>query len=163
MHCARVVLFAAGLLIGSAAHAGERGLLLRAGDLLAEPFIDAQKLGPLTPNQSVTIVERRGGWVAVEAGGRRGWVRLLNLRLEPGAVLNDGHPTAALRTGSTGRTVATGVKGLDEADILNASPDRGQLAQLEAQGVSDDVAKQYGRQNKLNESTVAYLKPGKAP
>ena len=163
MHCARVVLFAVGLLIGSVAHAGERGLLLRAGDLLAEPFIDAQKLGPLTPNQSVTIVERRGGWVAVEAGGRRGWVRLLNLRLEPSAVLNDGHPVAALRTGSTGRTVATGVKGLDEADILNASPDRGQLAQLEAQGVTDDTAKQYGSQNKLKESTVAYLKPGKAP
>ena len=163
MHCARVVLFATGLLVGSVAHAGERGLLLRAGDLMAEPFIDAQKLGPLTPNQSVTIVERRGGWVAVEVGGRRGWVRLLNLRLEPGAVLNDGHPIAALRTGSTGRTVATGVKGLDEADIRNASPDRTQLAQLESQGVGDDAAKQYGSQNNLKENTVAYLKPGKAP
>ncbi len=162
MHSARVVLFAAGLLIGSAALAGERGLLLRAGDLLAEPFIDAKKLGPLTPNQPVTIVERRGGWVAVEAGGQRGWVRLLNLRLEP-AVQPGGRSTAALRTGSTGRTVATGVKGLDEADIRNATIDRGQLAQLESLGVGDDAAKQYGSQNKLNESTIAYLKPGKAP
>ena len=163
MHCARVVLFAAGLLIGSAALASERGLLLRAGDLLAEPFIDAKKLGPLTPNQPVTIVERRGGWVAVEAGGQRGWVRLLNLRLEPAATPIAGRPTAALRTGSTGRTVATGVKGLDEADIRSAALDRGQLAQLELLGVGDDAAKQYGSQNQLKESTIAYLKPGKAP
>ena len=163
MHCLRVVLFAAGLLIGSAALASERGLLLRAGDLLAEPFIDAQKLARLTPNQSVTIVERRGGWVAVEAGGKRGWVRLLNLRLEPAAIPTAGRPTAALRTGSTGRTVATGVKGLDEADIRSAALDRAQLARLEQFGVGDDAAKQYGSQNKLQESKVAYLKPGKAP
>ena len=163
MHCARVAVFAAGLLIGSAALASERGLLLRASDLLAEPFIDAEKLGPLTPNQAVTIVERRGGWVAVEAGGRRGWVRLLNLRLEPAAQPVAGRPTAALRTGSTGRTVATGVKGLDEADIRSAALDRGQLAQLELLGVGDDTAKQYASQNKLKESTIAYLKPSKAP
>ena len=34
-----------------------------------------------------------------------------------------------LRTGSTGRTIATGVKGLDEGSIRNASIDREQLAQ----------------------------------
>ena len=163
MHCARVFLLVAALLVAPAALASERGLLIRAGDLYAEPFIDAKKLGPLTPNQPVTIVERRGGWVAVETGGQRGWVRLLNLRLEPVAQPAAGRSTAALRTGSTGRTVATGVKGLDEADIRSAALDRGQLAQLDQLGVSDDAAKQYGSQNQLKESTIAYLKPGKAP
>ena len=163
MHYARIVLLAAGLLIGSAALANERGLMIRAGDLFAEPFIDAKKLGPLTPNQSVTIVERRGGWVSVDAGGKRGWVRLLNLRLEPAVQPAAGRSTAALRTGSTGRTVATGVKGLDEADIRRAALDRGQLAQLELLGVTDDAAKQYGSQNQLTERMIAYLKPGKAP
>ena len=162
MHFARFVLFAAGVLIGSAALASEGGLMIRAGELFAEPFSDAKKLGSLPPNQSVTIVERRGGWVSVETGGLRGWVRLLNLRLQP-AVQPVGRPTAALRTGSTGRTVATGVKGLDEAEIRGASLDRAQLAQLEQLGVGDDAAKQYASQNKLTESTVAYLKPGKAP
>lgn len=163
MHYARVVLLAAGLLIGTAALASERGLMIRAGDLFEQPFIDAKKLGPLTPNQPVTIVERRGGWVSVDAGGKRGWVRLLNLRLEPAVQPTAGRSTAALRTGSTGRTVATGVKGLDEADIRSASLDRGQLAQLELLGVTDDAAKQYGSQNQLKESLIAYLKPGKAP
>lgn len=163
MHYARVVLLAAGLLIGTAALASERGLMIRAGDLFEQPFIDAKKLGPLTPNQPVTIVERRGGWISVDAGGKRGWVRLLNLRLEPAVQPTAGRSTAALRTGSTGRTVATGVKGLDEADIRSASLDRGQLAQLELLGVTDDAAKQYGSQNQLKESLIAYLKPGKAP
>lgn len=163
MHYARVVLLAAGLLIGTAALASERGLMIRAGDLFEQPFIDAKKLGPLTPNQPVTIVERRGGWVSVDAGGKRGWVRLLNLRLEPAVQPTAGRSTAALRTGSTGRTVATGVKGLDEADIRSASLDRGQLAQLELLGVTDDAAKQYGSQNQLKDSLIAYLKPGKAP
>ena len=163
MHYARVVLLAAGLLIGTAALASERGLMIRAGDLFEQPFIDAKKLGPLTPNQPVTIVERRGGWISVDAGGKRGWVRLLNLRLEPAVQPTAGRSTAALRTGSTGRTVATGVKGLDEADIRSASLDRGQLAQLELLGVTDDAAKQYGSRNQLKESLIAYLKPGKAP
>ena len=163
MHYARVVLLAAGLMIGTAALASERGLMIRAGDLFEQPFIDAKKLGPLTPNQPVTIIERRGGWVSVDAGGKRGWVRLLNLRLEPAVQPTAGRSTAALRTGSTGRTVATGVKGLDEADIRSASLDRGQLAQLELLGVTDDAAKQYGSQNQLKDSLIAYLKPGKAP
>lgn len=161
MHYTRIVLLAAALVVAPAALANERGLMIRAGDLFAEPFIDAKKLGPLSANQSVTIVERRGGWVAVEAGGRRGWVRLLNLRLEPAAKPLAGKQTAALRTGSTGRTVATGVKGLDEADIRNASVDRAQLAQLDQLGVGEDTAKQYGSLNKLQESKIANLKAGK--
>ncbi len=163
MQFARIVLLAAGLLIGTAALASERGLMIRAGDLFEQPFIDAKKLGPLTPNQPVIVIERRGGWVSVDAAGKRGWVRLLSLRLEPVALPAAGRSAAALRTGSTGRTVATGVKGLDEADIRSASLDRGQLAQLETLGVTDAAAKQYGSQNQLKESMIAYLKPGKAP
>ena len=162
MNFSRVCLLAAALVLAPAALANERGLTIRAGDLFAEPFIDAKKLGPLAANQPVTIVERRGGWVAVEAGGRRGWVRLLNLRLEPAARPPGGPQTAALRTGSTGRTVATGVKGLDEVDIRNASVDHVQLARLDQLGVSDETAKQFGSQNKLQESKIAYLKAGKA-
>ena len=185
MRSTRVILIGAiALLSWTAALASERGLVIHAGDLFAEPFIDAAKLGPLAGNQPVTIVERRGGWLAVEVGGRRGWVRLLNVRLEiaarpaastaalrtgstgrivvtgvPGAT--PGRSTAALRTGSTGRTVATGVKGLDEVDIRNASIDRAQQARLEALGASDAQARQQAAASQLKEANVAYLKPEK--
>ena len=160
MRSTRVVLIAAiALLSWTAARANERGLVIRASDLLAEPFIDAAKLGPLAGNQPVTIVERRGGWLAVEVGGRRGWVRMLNVRLE--AAAKPATSTAAMRTGSTGRTVATGVKGLDEVDIRGASIDRAQLAQLERLAVSGADARRHAVQNNLKETTVDYLKPGK--
>lgn len=161
MRAMRVIIIAAiALLPASAAFSAERGLVIRAGDLYAEPFIDAAKVGPVTAEQPVTIVERKGGWLRVEAGPKRGWVRLLNVRLE--AVARPGANSAALRTGSRGGTVVTGVKGLDEADILNASIDRAQQAQLEALGANDAQARQQAAANQLKEANVAYLKPGKA-
>jgi hypothetical protein len=160
MRSTRVILIAAiTLLPWTAVLASERGLMIRAGDLYAEPFIDAAKLGPLTPEQPVTIVERRGGWLLVEVGGKRGWVRLLNVRLP--AVLKPANATTALRTGSSGRTVVTGVKGLDEEDIRNASIDRAQQARLDALAASDADAQQHAAQSNLKENKVAYLKPGK--
>lgn len=156
----RIVLIFLALLLPLSARASERGIVIRAGDLFAEPFIDASKLGAVAANEPVTIVERRGGWLAVEAGGRRGWVRMLIVRLE--AAKPPGSSTAALRTGSTGRTVATGVKGLDEVDIKNASIDGAQLARLDAFGASDAEARQQAGRNNLKEANVAYLKPGKA-
>ena len=74
MRSTRAILIAAmALLSWTAALANERGVVIRAGDLFSEPFVDAAKLGPLTSNQPVTIVERKGGWLAVDVGGRRGW------------------------------------------------------------------------------------------
>ena len=45
------------------AHAAEKGMIIRAGDLLSQPFIDAASSGKLTASQPVTIVERKGPWV----------------------------------------------------------------------------------------------------
>jgi len=160
MRSTRAILIAAiALLSWTAARANERGIVIRAGDLFAEPFIDAAKLGPLTSNQAVTIIERRGGWLSVEVGGRRGWVRMLNVRLEAAAM--PAASTTAMRTGSTGRTVATGVKGLDEVDIRNASIDREQLTRLDQLAQSSADARQQALQDNLKESKVDYLKPGK--
>ena len=153
-----ILIAAIALLSWTAARANERGIVIRAGDLFAEPFIDAAKLGPLASNQPVTIVERKGGWLAVEVGGRHGWVRMLNVRLEAVA---PGANTTALRTGSTGRTVATGVKGLDEVDIRNASIDKEQLARLGQLAVNSDDAHQSAIRDNLKEAKVDYLKPGK--
>jgi hypothetical protein len=161
MNSARVILLASALMLAAAAQASERGTAIRAGDIYSEPFIDAAKVGALTANQPVTIVARKGGWLSVEAAGKRGWVRLLIVRLvsaspAPGS-------TAQLRTGSTGRTVTTGVKGLDEADIRNAAVDRAQLAEMEALAASEPEARDAAQGKGLTESKVTYLKPGKGP
>lgn len=154
----RILIAAALALPGSSAFGNERGMTIRAGDLYSEPFIDAAKLGPLAANQPLTIVARKGGWLSVEAGGKRGWVRLLIVRLEGVAA---GASTAGLRTGSKGRTLATGVKGLDEGSIRDASVDRAGLAKLDQLAASDADAREQAAQANLKESKVAALKAGK--
>lgn len=146
----------------SPAGAAEKGLIIRAGDMVAEPFIDAAKAGPLAASQPVTILEKRGGWTNVEAGGRKGWVRTLNIRLEaaPRPAGSTG-AVASLRTGSSGRTVTTGVKGLDENDIRNSTPDMAQVAQLSSLAVSPAEARDNAARSNLQEQQVAYLDRGK--
>lgn len=158
MKPSRIILLATGLLCSTAALANERGVAIRAGDIFVEPFTDARKVGAVAANQPVTILARKGGWLAVEAGGKRGWVRMLGVRLE---VAPRTPGTAGLRTGTTARTVTTGVKGLDEGSIRNAAVDQAQLAKLNAMGASEADARGLAVQNKLTEGNVAYLKPGK--
>jgi hypothetical protein len=158
----------------STAQAAEKGLIIRAGDLMAQPFIDAAKTGPVTPNQPVTILERRGAWANVESNGKAGWVRLLNLRLEPrpgspaaarpaGASppVNLANPASLLRTGSSGRTVTTGVKGMDEEDIRNATPDFDQVGLLDRIASDAADARSAAQKQNLKENTVDYLDKGK--
>ncbi|HEX8055949.1 MAG TPA: hypothetical protein VF481_04770 [Novosphingobium sp.] len=155
----------------TSAEAAEKGLVLRAGDLLAQPFIDAAKSGPLAANQPVTILQRRGAWANVESGGKTGWVRVLNLRLEPGAAgaarpggarPSGGNPMSLLQTGSSGRTVTTGVKGMDEEDIRNATPDYAELELLDTLAVSADDARATATKANLKENTVDYLDKGRS-
>ena len=99
----------------------------------------------------------------MDAGGRKGWVRTLNLRLEAGARPTGGTgQVASFRTGSSGRTVTTGVKGLDENDIRNATPDMAQVVQLSSLAVSPAEARSNAAQVGLTEQQVAYLDKNKA-
>jgi len=150
-------------LLAAPASAAEEGLVIRAAELMAQPFLDAPKAGPIAPNQPVTILERRGGWVRVDAGGRTGWVRVLNVRLVSAgaagpAARGSGGITALLRTGSSGKTVTTGVKGMGEEDIRRAAPDYAELGQLGTLGVDAATARDHSQKNALKEPAVEYLK-----
>jgi hypothetical protein len=146
----------------------ESALIIRAGDLMAQPFIDAAKVAPVSANQSAVILERRGGWVKVQINDKVGWLRTLNLRLAPGAGATAGRPSTSLlrsagllRTGSSGKTVTTGVKGLDDENIRNAAIDPEQLAKLDALAVPESAARDVAARKKLVENKLDYLKPGK--
>jgi hypothetical protein len=152
----------------TAAVAAEQGVAIRAGDIKAEPFIDAATAASVAANQPVTILERRAGWVRVESGGKTGWMRMLNLRLAAGDVRKGGArpdslaaSAALFRTGSSGKTVATGVKGMGEEDIRSASVDLAQLDKLDGLAVDSAAAATNASGNGLKETQVAYLKGGR--
>ncbi len=174
MRVRQAALLALLMVLPATAAGAETGLVIRPADLMAQPFIDAAKVGPVAANQPVEIVARQGAWVNVTAGGRTGWIRALNLRLEgAGAAASPGNsgerpsvgslrnPASLLRTGSSGRTVTTGVKGLDEENIRNASVDLQQVEALAALAATPDDARQKAATSKLAESQVDYLKKGK--
>lgn len=147
------------------AMAAEQGVAIRAGELKAQPFVDAANVGTIGANQPVTILARRGGWAQVQSSGKTGWIHLLNLRLSGGAGPaghNDLRVAASvLRTGSSGKTVTTGIKGLDEEAIVNASVNTAALAELAAYAASPDEARAGARQAGLKENAgIAYLKKG---
>lgn len=162
----KLALFTLLLLRAVGVEAAEKGQIIRAGDLMAQPFIDAANAGKVAPAEQVTVVERRGAWANVQVAGKSGWVRLLNIRLEPTAGLArpaKGQPvrpnglTSLLQTGSSGRTVTTGVKGMDEEDIRNATTNYVELALLETLGVEASDARANAARNNLKERRVDYL------
>jgi hypothetical protein len=127
-------LAALALCIAAAPAVAEVGSVIRADELKATPFIDGATSAKIAANQPVNILERKGGWVQVEANGQTGWVRMLNVRLQAGSTPAKGQANVRaasfLRTNSSGRTVTTGIKGLGEEDLQNASPNPAELAKL---------------------------------
>src|SRR5437879_2718230 len=65
----------------------QTAVLLRADTLRAEPYADAAPVSPAAAGDAVRVLERRGSWSYVEAGGGKGWLRALNLRSEGAAAL----------------------------------------------------------------------------
>jgi len=141
--------------------AAEQGAVIRADQLKAMPFIDAANSGAVTANQQVKILGRKGGWVEVEAGGKTGWVRMLNVRLQGDGTAAQGQANvrnaSLLRTNSSGRTVTTGIKGLGEEDLRNASVDPAQLAKLSTLPVPASEASANASASGLVEHPVNYL------
>ena len=141
--------------------AAETGAVIRAGDLKATPFIDGPTSAKVAANQQVTILSRQGGWVQVDAGGQKGWLRMLNLRLQggesPAAGQANVRAASLLRTNSSGRTVTTGIKGLGEEDLQNAAPDPAQVARLASFAVPASEASANAHASGLVEHPVNYL------
>jgi len=151
----RAVLVALSLIVGGAPALGlatEAGVVLRRTELRQEPFDDAARIAELAERAPVRLLTRQGGWLQVQAAPHTGWVRLLFVRTTPAesapAPAGAGAVQAAInlaRTGSSGQTVATGVRGLDRADLARATPNPQAVAQLDAMAVSRDEAEAFGR------------------
>lgn len=140
----------AGLLLSSLA-AAEPGTLLRASELRAKPFGDAAVLASVPAKANVDIIARQGAWAQVKSGSQTGWVRLLNVRTGSGQRGDAGVGALAsvFKTGSSGNTVTTGVKGLSEEKLGNAQPNPEEAKRLGQYRESEAGARAYAKQAKL--------------
>jgi len=156
------------IILATAVHAADRGMVIRAGDIKTQPFIDSATAANVTANEPVAIVDRKGGWMQVEAAGKTGWIRMLNVRLAGAEGSGGGRSSdlmasaSLLRTGSAGKTVTTGVKGLGEEDLRNATVNLAELNKLSTFAVDPPEATANAQKSRLKENQIDYLtKEGK--
>ena len=160
------VLVLLGWLILQPAYAEEQGAyIVHDTTLMSEPFSDAKALRNLAAHTQVTAIERDGGWYKIKLGdSTTGWVRMFHLRLgAEGSGGSDSGLASTLRfletgrSGSSGVTVATGIRGLDAADVSNAQPNREALETVNTFGVSKRLARNFADSAALKAQQLAYF------
>lgn len=137
--------------------------------LRAEPHTDAHALATVPNTTAVAVSERRGGWYHIQLpSGQSGWVPMTNIRFGSAApATGSGWDQTAYslfesgRTGASGTTASTGVRGLNTGDIANASPDPQAVDQVAQWAVSTEQAKDFAHGHSLRSHKVPYLEPAK--
>ena len=151
-----IFLLAAGTIL-----AAEKGTVLKADKLKAEPFRDAKTVGSLIVGEKVEILKKQGGWFRVASAKRNGWVHMLSIRRgEPRKGSGDITGVLGLASGraGTGSVVATtGIRGLNEEDLKAAKYDEAELKKMEFFTKTEAEARSFAAEGKLVVRKVGYL------
>lgn len=152
------------MLLPTYAGAGETGQTLIGVDVKQEPFIDAASAGSLSASTPVEVIKRQGGWLQIASTATQGWVKMTAVKLTGGTTSDGDNGLGALlnvaksgRSGSTGVTVATGVRGLSPEDLRNASPNPQALKKLETFPKGKQEADAFAASGNLQSQKVTYL------
>lgn len=147
------------------AWAGESAYTIRATDLKAKPYTDAQTLTSLPPRSQVEVLGRQASWTHVKSTSFNGWVKMLNLRFDTNAQgkRGDNGLSALFNVATTGRsnsTVTTGIRGLSEEQLKNTKPNPQALQAARRFAVSRADAQHFAAEGKLHAQSVGYLEGG---
>lgn len=134
---------------------------VRSTEIKQQPFSDAATVATLSEKTSVNIQSRQGGWVRISSKSGNGWVKMLSLRSNSTATKRGDSGLQSLfnmgRSGSSGITVATGVRGLSEEELKNAQPNPRELEKLQNYAVNKAKAEKFARDAKLKSQQLDYL------
>ncbi len=137
--------------------------VIRETPLKTEPFADAETVSALPANAMVQILMRQGAWMQVRAGETAGWLRLLSLRTAAASTATgDSGLTQAInvaRSGASGNTVATGVRGLSKEQIANAAPNTSELARMGQSAADEAHARAFAAAAPAASVDVPFLEP----
>lgn len=146
--------------LAAPACADQAAITVRSTEIKQRPYSDAATVAKLNENASVSIVTRQGGWVRITSKTGNGWVKMLSLRSSTAPKRGDSGLQSLFnisRTGSSGITVATGVRGLSEEDLKNAKPDTRELEKLQKYSVTKPRAERFAHDAKLKSQRLDYL------
>lgn len=132
--------------------------LIRNESLYSSPSTASKMLLSVPQGSVVEMLSRSGGWVQVSYRGYKGWVRLLSLRSGTKSNGNALSNVTSLTQSRNNNVVAVaGLRGLDEADLKNASFNQEELKRMDSYVVSPEQATRFASQGKLNQRQVAFL------
>lgn len=150
-------------LLSCSAVAKDEAFAVRTTDVKEQPFSDAKTLSRLSENSKIEVLTRKGSWMQVSALGVNGWVKMLSLRFENRGP-TPANDNSALKsvfnlatTGSSGSTVTTATRSLDEKKFTKTNANPQALANMRAFAVSKADAQKFAKLEKLNEQTLAYV------
>ncbi|MDR3412214.1 MAG: SH3 domain-containing protein [Formivibrio sp.] len=147
------------LLFASTLALAESGSVSRSSELKDKPFLDAATVTRLSAGSIIDIKTRKGAWAQVSTrDGKTGWLKILNIRSAGGSSGNGMGGVNELfnvaKTGSSGNTVTTGVKGLSAEQIKNAKPNPREVERMQSYGVSSQEAQRFARSTGLQSQKV---------
>jgi uncharacterized protein YgiM (DUF1202 family) len=149
------------LAAATAASAAETASVVRKSELKQAPYTDAATVAEVAAQTQVTVLRREGAWLQVQAGAHSGWLRLLAVRGSASARAGDSGLNQAInvaRSGASGTSVATGVRGLSKEQIQNAQPNEEELARMQRHAQDEAQARAFaGQKPALASVTLDYL------
>jgi hypothetical protein len=149
----------------ASAAAAETGYVIRVTDLKARPYLDAETTVKLPEKTRVEILVRQGPWMQVQAQGKTGYVRMLQVRMnltESAQARVAASPASSRTVAAVNRpvgsrpTVTTGVRGFDEQGLKDAQPDPAAFERMASFAASRDQAQQFAQRTPLAARSVAY-------
>ena len=165
------VLFFSLLFLSCSIYAADTAQTLASTELKKEPFADAQTLATLPASTAVDVLKRQGGWMQVKpASAAEGWVKMTSIKF--GGTTTNAKGDSGLgslfnvattgRSGSTGVTVATGVRGLSPEDMKNAQPNPEAVKKLDDFVATKSQAESLASKGKLSSNKIDYLADAKS-
>ena len=160
----RALAVAAATVFASGVVFAESATVLKTTEVRATPATTGEVAGKLKAKDTVEVTARQGAWMNVTAGDVSGWARSLNFRgLAASGGRSGGADLGALfATGSTGATATTGARGLSADDLMTASPDTGELSELDGFASNSGDAAGFAAQAPVQAQQVAYLPQGRS-
>lgn len=114
-HSLRIGSLAALSLLSSSVFAAELLTVTRTTDLKQDRFLDAPAITALTPGQQVTLIKSEAGWVQVQMGKDKGWLRAMHVKGESGPVVASIATVESGRSGKNNAMSTTGVRSIPKA------------------------------------------------
>jgi beta-barrel assembly-enhancing protease len=153
---------AAALVAASAAQATELTAVVRkpSVDVHAEPKFEATRVGTLEQGATVSIAAQSGLWYELKlAGGKPGFIRVNDVRVDSAAAEDAGANVRALTTAQAGKghvTETAGVRGIDESDLKSAASNQAELDAMVSHRAGAPAAVTYAGTHGWTATEVAF-------